>query len=72
MLMDILARVGVDAGLDNWDILFILPLLAAEEEDDSLNLLFPFHNGVQMTLLLDGDGEAGVISVVGGVLWPII
>ena len=69
MLMDILAGVGDAAGLDNWDILFIFPLLAAEEEDDNLALLFLFHNGVQMTLLLLGDGEVRVISVVGGVLW---
>ena len=42
MLKVILARDGVDAGLDNWDILFIFifPLLAAEKEDDSLALLF--------------------------------
>jgi hypothetical protein len=36
MLMDLLAGVGDDAGLDNWDILFIFPLLAAEEEDNNL------------------------------------
>ena len=72
MLMDKLAEVGVDAGLDNWDNLFLLPLLTAEEEDDNLGLLFLFHYGVQMTLLLDVDGEAGVISVVGGVHWLLI
>ena len=68
MLMDIFAGVGDDDIL----CLFLSPLLAAEKEDDSLALLFLFHNGVQMTLLLDGDGEAGVISAVGGVLWLII
>ena len=74
MLMDMLAGVGDDGWLDNWDILFIFlsPLLAAEKEDDSLALLFLFHCGVQMTLLLDGDGEVWVISAVGGVLWLII
>ena len=74
MLMDIFAGVGDDDGLDNWDFLclFLSPLLAAEKEDDSLALIFLFHSGVQMTLLLDGDGEAGVISAVGGVLWLII
>ena len=73
MLMDISSVVGDDAGLLNWDnlCLFLLPLLAAEKEDDCLALLFLFlfHSGVQMTLALDGDGDAGVISAGGGVLW---
>jgi hypothetical protein len=49
----------------------MFPLLAAEKEDDSLALLFLFHSGVQMTLAFDGDGDgdAGVISAGGGVLW---
>ena len=68
MMMDIFAVVGDDAGLLNWDIL-LLPLLAAEKEDDCLALLFLFQSGVQMTLALDGDGDAGVISAGGGVLW---
>ena len=72
MLMEKLVEVGVDAGLDNLDNLFFLALLAAEEEDDNLALLFLFHSGVQNTLLLDVDEESGVISVFGGVLWLLI
>ena len=71
MLMDVYAVVGDDDGLVNWDILclFMFPLFAAEKEDGSLALLFLFHSGVQMALSLDGDGDAGVISAGGGVLW---
>ena len=71
MLMDVFAVVDDEDGLLNWDILclFMFLLLAAEREDDSLVLFFLFHSGVQMTLTLDGDGDAGDISAGVGVLW---
>ena len=70
VLMNILTEVGVDVGLVNWDTLFLLFLAA--EEDNILALLFLFHKGVQITLLLDVDGDSGVISVLGGVLWLLV
>ena len=63
--MDLFTEVGVEIGLVDWDTLLLLFLAA--EEDDFLAMLFLFHKGVQITLLLDDDAS-GVILVLGGVL----
>ena len=44
----------------------------AAEEDDFLAMLFLFHKGRQITLLLDDDDASGVISVVGRVLLLLV
>ena len=69
-MVDMYTEVGVDTGVDNWDLLFLFSFFAADDdEDDSLALAFLFHRGVQMTLLEDGDEDCSwVILVFGGVL----
>ena len=74
-MVDIHAGVGVDAGVNNWDFLFLFSFFAADDdEDDSLALAFLFHRGVQMTLLDDdGDEECSCgILVFGGVLGELV
>ena len=58
----------VAAGLLDRDAL--LCLLFPLEEDDILNILFFFHNGVQANLAPD---VPGVIGEPGGVVWlPVV
>ena len=59
---------GVAAGLLDWDTL--LCFFFACEEDDILNRLFFFHNGVQANLAPD---VPGVMDELGGVVWlPVV
>ena len=75
LMVDMYTEVGVDTGVDNWDLLFLFSFFAADDdEDDSLALAFLFHRGVQMTLLDDdGDEECSSgILVFGGVLGELV
>ena len=66
--MDADDLVVVIAGLLDWEALPCL--LFPWEEDDILNILFFFHNGVQVNLAPD---VPGVIGELGGVVWlPVV